>query len=60
MSLKQSEYINIQIANGGFVLTYNMGDAPGGEQICEVVPNQRKLINRLKELIAEKSFVPAA
>ena len=60
MNLKQSEYINIEIANGGFILTHSAGEAPTAERVCEVIPNQRKLINRLKELIAEKSFVPAA
>lgn len=50
-----SDFIEIEIANGGFILTYEQG--PGGTKIREVLPNQRKLINRVKELIAEKSLV---
>lgn len=56
-----SDYINIEIANGGFILSYTQEDKTSGEvsEIREVSPNQRKLINRLKELIAEKSLVGA-
>ena len=53
-----SDFINIEIANGGFVISY-VETAEPNREIREVAPNQRKLINRLKELIAEKSLVAA-
>ena len=60
----ESDYINIEIANGGFILSYTeLTTTPDGvttsREIREVSANQRKLINRLKELIAEKSLVAA-
>lgn len=55
-----SEYVSIEITNGGFILTYDHGEGDDVMSVREVVANQRKLINRLKELIAEKSYVPAA
>ena len=56
-----SDYINIEIANGGFILSYTQEDKATNtvREVREVSPNQRKLINRLKELIAEKSLVAA-
>jgi hypothetical protein len=58
---QRSEFISIEIANGGFILEYQaeVDTDRNTESVREVVPTQRKLVNRLKELIAEKSLVGA-
>jgi hypothetical protein len=64
-----SEFITIEIVNGGFIISYavEIPEQPG-DDVCgrgqarfrdvrEVVPNQRKLVNRIKELVAERGTV---
>lgn len=55
----ESDFITIELANGGFILSYEESNKSDGitREVREVAVNQRKLINRLKELLSEKSLV---
>ncbi len=48
--------INIQVVVGGFILEFT--DLASGTLVTEVHISQRKLINRLKDIIADSSLVP--
>lgn len=48
--------INIQVVVGGFILDFT--DLATGNRVTEVHVSQRKLINRLKDIIADSSLVP--
>jgi hypothetical protein len=49
-----NEEINITIVKGGFILTHY---DENGRTVTEVLVAPRKLINRVKELIAERGLV---
>ena len=49
------EHITIQILKGGFVLSTQ---GPAGETVQEVLVTQRKLLQRVKEVLEATSLVP--
>lgn len=48
--------ISIEVVTGGFILDFT--DLATGIRVREVHVSQRKLINRLKDIIADSSLVP--
>ena len=51
-----SQDINIEVVSGGFLLEFT--DVSSARLIREVHVSQRKLLNRLKTIIADSSLVP--
>lgn len=51
-----SQNINIEVVVGGFLLEYT--DVHASRLVREVHVSQRKLLNRLKTIIADSSLVP--
>ena len=53
------QHINIEILKGGFILTYPQWDAEDSywDEVREVITTQRKLNQKLKEVIAAVGLV---
>lgn len=47
--------ISIEVVVGGFLLGYK--DLTNGQSVREVYVSQRKLLNRVKEIVADSSLV---